>query len=97
METAARQVFVTFNVCEGILWVAVAIGVLVVLWRKRQNPDLTILLAGLFATYGLSDWVEIGTGGWYKPWWMFTWKAANLVALALTLFLLHRRKRAIPA
>ena len=91
MESAASHAFTIFNICEGILWITISIGVLVVLYRRRQNPGLTILLAVLFATYGISDWVEVTTGGWYKPWWMLTWKASNLVGLAVILLLLRRR------
>ncbi len=95
MESAAVEAFVVFNVCEGLLWIAIAIGLLVALSRKGQNPDLMLPLAVLFAAFGVSDWVEIGTGGWYKPWWMLAWKAANLLGLATILLLLRRRDRAL--
>lgn len=95
MESAAAEVFVAFNVCEGLLWTAIAIGLLVVLSRNGQNPDLMLPLALLFAVFGVSDWVEIGTGGWYKPWWMLAWKAANLLGLATILLLLRKRDSAL--
>ncbi len=92
-ESTAQRVFAIFNICEGMLWLAIAAGVLIVLWRKRQEAGLMLALAALFATFGLSDWVEIRTGGWYKPWWMLMWKASNLVGLAIVLLLLRQRDR----
>lgn len=91
METAARKAFVIFNACEGLLWTAIAVGLLIVVCQKRQNPGLILALAFLFFTFGVSDWVEIGTGGWYKPWWMLAWKAMDLSGLATILLILRRR------
>jgi hypothetical protein len=95
MDSALQNTFVVFNVCEGMLWVSIAVGILVVVYRKRQNADLMLVLAVLFAAFGVSDWVEITTGGWYKPWWMLTWKASNLVGFAVTFLLLRRRERRV--
>lgn len=97
MESALHHAFVVFNICEGILWVTVAAGVMIVLCRKRRNADLMLVLAVLFATFGVSDWVEITTGGWYKPWWMLAWKASNLAGFAATFLALRRRDRTGPS
>ncbi len=92
-DTAVSQAFAVFNICEGLLWMGISLGLLVVLYRKRQNAELMIVLAVLFAAFGVSDWVEIGTGGWYKPGWMLTWKVINFLGLAVILVLLRRRER----
>lgn len=93
MELTAERAFAIFNACEGLLWMGISLGLLVVLYRKRQNAELMLVLAALFAAFGASDWIEIGTGGWYKPWWMLTWKVTNFLGLAMTLVLLRRRER----
>lgn len=95
MEPTAEQAFAIFNACEGLLWMGIALGLLVILYRKRQNAGLMIVLAVLFVAFGVSDWVEIGTGGWYKPWWMLTWKVTNFLGLALALVVLRRRERQV--
>ncbi len=80
-EATAARVFFTFNICEGILWLAFAAGFAVVFLRRRQR--LGLMLAGglLFLSFGLSDFVETQTGGWYKPWWMLAWKGVTLAGL----------------
>jgi len=92
MEPTAEQAFAMFNACEGLLWMGISLGLLVVLYRKRQNAELMLVLAALFAAVGVSDWIEIGTGGWYKPWWVLTWKVTNFLGRAMTLVLLRRRE-----
>lgn len=86
----AEQVLRTFNLAEGILWTAIALGFLVAAQRNPRWRGWKLAACLAFAAFGLSDFVEIQTGGWYKPWWLLVWKAANICALAL-LFLLSRR------
>jgi len=56
--------------------------------RIRQWPLLAA--AFVFLAFGLSDLVETQTGAWWKPWWLFVWKALCVHAM-LALFFLHRR------
>jgi hypothetical protein len=93
MELLARRVFVIFNLCEGILWIGVAVGVAVVLAHKRRNPDLMLITGLLFLAFGISDFVEITTGGWYKPWWLLLWKGLCLTGFAAVYLLFRRRRR----
>jgi hypothetical protein len=92
MDTLIQGIFVIFNLCEGLLWSGIGIGFAVALSRKRQNPDLMLATALLFLAFGISDFVEITTGGWYKPWWLMLWKASCLVGFAVmyTLFRIRR-------
>lgn len=41
-----------------------------------------VLAAVTFAAFGLSDVVEVQTGAWYRPWWLFAWKAACVAVFA---------------
>jgi hypothetical protein len=54
-----------------------------------------MLAAGLLLfEFGLSDFVEMQTGAWYRPWWLCLWKTATVIAL-LALFVLFRRRRSV--
>jgi hypothetical protein len=86
------RVFCVFNFGEGIVWILIAFGIAVVFWRKRENADLMMASALLFLTFGISDFVEIKTGGWYKPWWLFAWKAANLLGLVIVCLMFRKRR-----
>jgi hypothetical protein len=91
LETVTQHVFNFFNICEGVLWIGIALGFAFVYGRRRQNGDLMAAAGLLFATFGLSDFVEIQTGGWYKPWWLLAWKSPNLLGLAIVYALFRRR------
>ena len=97
MDAFVENVFYVFNLCEGLLWIGMAIGFLVVLARKRQNVDLMLATSLLFLVFGISDFVEIETGGWYKPWWLLLWKASCLVGFASVYTLFRKRRRASKA
>ncbi len=92
-EALVQRAFSIFNLCEGLLWIGIALGFAFVYRKRRQNADLMAAAALLFMTFGLSDFVEIQTGGWYKPWWLLAWKASNLVGF-IVVYVLHRRRLA---
>ena len=46
------------------------------------RPRRLALVAGVaLVLFGLSDLVEIRTGSWLRPWWLFVWKAVCLGTL----------------
>jgi len=49
-----------------------------------------VAAAVAFVAFGGSDVVESFTGAWWRPWWLFAWKAACVLGL---LVLLARRRR----
>jgi len=91
VELVTRHLFTVFNTIEGLFWLTLAAVFLLVARRRRQNTRLAIAAGLLFATFGLSDFVEIHTGGWYKPWWLLAWKASNVIGLA-TVYVAYRRR-----
>jgi hypothetical protein len=91
---SAETVFCVFNLAEGVLWIGIGLGFAVALWRSRAESGLKTAARLLFVAFGISDFVEIHTGGWYKPWWLFAWKAACVCGLLVVLVLRHRRQRA---
>lgn len=91
LDTTIQHTVAVFNLLEGLLWLSIAAGFTLALCKARSNADLKAVAAVLFLTFGLSDFVEIQTGGWYKPWWLLAWKASNLIGLVIV-YILYRRR-----
>ncbi|MHC4132622.1 MAG: hypothetical protein ACYSSP_06740 [Planctomycetota bacterium] len=48
----------------------------------------------LLIAFGCSDFVEIRTGAWWRPWWLLVWKGGCLTGFAILLawyYLLKKR------
>ena len=82
-----------FNLIEGFVWIAFSVGFWVSLVRPGQRWAKGV--AGVnFAAFGVSDFVEMQTGSWGRPWWLAAWKIACVGVMAVQVFLYTRRKRA---
>lgn len=70
------------NLIEAGVWFLLAIILFIHAIRsaRRLWPTLFILVVTL-AIFGASDLVESRTGAWWKPWWLFVWKAVCVVVL----------------
>lgn len=91
------QLFVTANRVEGVFWCGVAGVVGVATLRGRVRPRWQGVAAVLLLiAFGASDWVEATTGAWYRPWWLFVWKALCVVTLAAFGFTQRRHARSRP-
>jgi len=81
LETLYRQ----GNYIESGLWGLFAIGFLVYSYKrptlvaKRKNQ----ITAFIFLVFGISDIVEVQTGAWWKPWWLFFWKASCVIGFMI--------------
>jgi hypothetical protein len=82
-----------FNLIEGLLWAGIAL----VLWfrstKATNSKGLIRLAAAVFFLFGITDWIEIQTGSWHRPWWLFAWNAVCVAALVGCLVVYLRRKR----
>ena len=94
MDAFLERLCSVFNFFEALFWIAIATGFGVTYWRKRHNGDLMLAAGLLLFEFGLSDFVEMQTGAWYRPWWLCVWKIATVIAL-LVLFGLFRRRRSV--
>lgn len=83
----------TINLYEGILWLAVGAGFVISL-VKRDQRGAKIVAACTFVAFGFSDFVEMDTGAWWRPWWLFVWKAVCVILMAALFVAYLRRRRA---
>jgi hypothetical protein len=86
--------FRTGNYAEAVLWMLVAAVFGVFAMRRsglaRRRCAIAVVV---FFLFGMSDVVEVQTGAWWRPWWLFTWKAFCVLAmLGLLWNYLHRRE-----
>ncbi|MDX2100854.1 MAG: hypothetical protein SFW36_24000 [Leptolyngbyaceae cyanobacterium bins.59] len=84
------------NYTEAVLWTGFAIGFG---WKAREGKEsqrkVRTIAAGNFFLFGLSDIVEVQTGGWWKPWWLFLWKATCILIMVWVL-VSYLRERSHP-
>lgn len=83
-----------FNIAEAALWFVISI----VLFVKRLKSEpaearLQLIAAIAFLFFGFSDVVETQTGAWWRPWWLFVWKASCVIVLVGTLVTHLRRNK----
>ena len=73
-----------YNEFEVVLWITISV---ILVWRSRglARPQRLIaqVAAIAFFQFGPSDVVEIQTGAWWTPWWLFVWKALCVGMLVL--------------
>jgi hypothetical protein len=83
-----------FNLVEGLWWMGLGMGLLLRTSRQAVSRCLISWLAVILILFGLSDFVEIFSGAWWRPWWLAVWKAACLTTgILLLIFLLRKRRK----
>ena len=65
--------------------------------ESKTDPSSVLGLVGCLISilFGISDLVEAQTGAWWRPWWLFLWKAVCLTALGVCI-MAYRRIRSRP-
>ena len=51
-----------------------------------------ILLAIIFILFGISDFVEMATGAWWRPWWLLAWKTLCIVLGIILIILIFNER-----
>ncbi|NEP59824.1 MAG: hypothetical protein F6K31_22935 [Symploca sp. SIO2G7] len=70
------------NYLEAGIWGTIAFGFYVQAIRKvGRLRHHAIITAVIFSLFGLSDIVEVETGAWWRPWWLFVWKSFCVICL----------------
>ncbi len=81
-----------FNAIEVVLWGIIGTGFAYRTLKATKGSRLMPGLAAVgFLAFAGSDAVEIRTGAWWRPWWLFVWKA-TCVVLLVSLAVIHIRK-----
>jgi hypothetical protein len=88
-----EQIYVNGNYIEAFIWFGFAIGFAVNAGRTSGKTRINRLITTLiFLLFGGSDIVEVQTGAWWSPWWLFVWKASCVLSMAI-LFWVYLRDR----
>ncbi|QDV31830.1 hypothetical protein Spb1_37750 [Planctopirus ephydatiae] len=91
---------VLINACEVMIWVGLAVVVALRPLFPPVQPAQLLKEARLrrwmaiaLVLFGLSDAVEIGSGAWWRPWWLLAWKATCVIAISVIGSVLYLRSR----
>ncbi|OYW77581.1 MAG: hypothetical protein B7Z37_03240 [Verrucomicrobia bacterium 12-59-8] len=79
-EDAPLSLHAVFNYAEAGLWLIIA---LVLAVQLRMPRPWRWLLPLAFVCFGVSDLIEVQTGAWWEPWWLFVMKAACVLVFLL--------------
>jgi hypothetical protein len=71
------------NIIEGCLWITIAA---IIFLRTASEPDprkkrIAATTAITLVVFGISDFIESGTGAWYRPVWLLLLKGTCVVVL----------------
>jgi len=90
-----EQIYVNGNYLEALIWFLFAIGFAVNAGKTSEKTRINRLITSLiFLFFGGSDIVEVQTGAWWSPWWLFVWKASCILSMVI-LFWVYLRDRAL--
>ena len=82
------------NYIEAAIWSIFAGAFAVRAAQKFGRDRLWSMIAALtFFFFGVSDIVEVGTGAWWRPWWLFLWKASCVTSMVGLLINYLRRSK----
>jgi len=88
-----EQIYVNGNYIEAFLWFCFAIGFAINAGKTSGRTRINRLITTInFLLFGGSDIVEVQTGAWWSPWWLFVWKASCVLSMAI-LFWVYLRDR----
>ncbi|MEG3901445.1 hypothetical protein QUB19_06410 [Microcoleus sp. B4-C5] len=89
------KINVNGNYIEALLWFCFAIGFALNANKTSGITRINRLITTLiFFLFGGSDIVEVQTGAWWNPCWLFVWKV-SCVLFMVSLFWVYLRDRAL--
>ncbi|MEG4168330.1 MULTISPECIES: hypothetical protein [unclassified Microcoleus] len=101
LEQAERQsklleeIYVKGNYIEAFIWLCFAVGFALDAVNTSGKTRIHRLITTLiFLFFGGSDIVEVQTGAWWSPWWLFVWKVSCGLSMML-LFWVYLRDRTL--
>lgn len=70
------------NYIEAGIWgIFAAVFAVKAIKQSAIRRTWSLVAALTFFFFGLSDIVEVFTGGWWRPWWLFFWNAACVASM----------------
>jgi hypothetical protein len=70
------------NVAEIAIWGLAGMACLAgSIGARGERRTLATMAGAAFLLFGVSDWIELGTGAWWRPWWLLAWKAVCIAML----------------
>jgi hypothetical protein len=89
------DMYAHFNFVEGLFWIILAILIGTRSFKAAPILQKIYFAAGIILlAFGCSDFVEMRTGAWWRPWWLLVWKGGCLTGFVLLLvwyYLLKKR------
>jgi hypothetical protein len=86
-----ETIYVNGNYIEALIWFCFAIGFAIdavkTSGKTRTHRLITTLV---FFLFGCSDIVEVQTGAWWSPWWLFVWKVSCGLSMIILLWVYLR-------
>ena len=88
------------NYVEAVLWWLIAAAFAYAWWSRRHKPEQArnrrqaAIAFITFLIFGITDVIEVQTGHWARPWWLFVLKAMCVVSMIYLLIEYQRSKKA---
>jgi len=86
----------SFNLVEGLFWIILAFFVWGRSFKVKYIFQKLYLTCGiLLIAFGCSDFVEMKTEAWWRPWWLLVWKGgclAGFVILGVWYYVIKKRR-----
>lgn len=79
--------YAKFNLSEGLFWIVLGIfSIALFSFIPKKYHKLCLSAGIILITFGISDFVEIGAGGFLSgQWWLLLWKIIDIVGLILVI------------
>ena len=61
--------------------------------KQRSTKAYNILLVLILILFGISDFFEMATGAWWRPWWLLIWKGLCLIVGIILVILILKERR----
>jgi hypothetical protein len=82
------------NAFEAAVWWVLGVCVLTAALRQTGQRRNIVIVGVILILFGVSDVVEISTGAWWRPWWLFVWKAFCVLILCWQWYAYRKRRSA---
>lgn len=79
-----------FNLVEGFWWIG--LGIWMLRLRNKFAGYAVVLLSAVLVVFGVSDFIEIFTGVWWRPLWLLAIKVACVAVGIITSIHLYRER-----